>query len=375
MNSGQLARNRAAGSVAMPLLATVVLTWACASPPRPTVLSQVDAVRQTDATHDAAKWAPQGYAQAEQHRTLAENEWKRGKIAASQIAAERALAGYEQTQALARVARAERQLAQAEYQVGESQKSLAQLDAKQKQVAAEQADLEMQIKVEQDAEALASPSPASPERELARRETARALSAQARLLCAAARLLAAPAESLDSKFSGLDSLDEQLKKGRVPAPIDVAIRLRAECLHEVVLVRRPKIASQPQGTAGDELFVKLSSGHFLPSRDDRGVAVTFHDAFSANTMAPTALAELRRLEPIIKEQNTTPLLVVVHGAHDNPSLDEARGKSAVEALKQLGASVIDVRPVGDHLPLLDRRTPGADGRNERLEVVFVVPAS
>jgi hypothetical protein len=375
MNPSRVARSRVFCSGPMISLATVALTWACASPPRPNILSQVDAVRQTQATRDAAQMAPQGFAQAEQHRLVSENQWKSGKIASSQIAAERALAGYEQTQVLARVVRAERQLAQAQHQVDESQKSLAQLEAKQKQVAAEQADLEMQMKVEQDAETLASPSPASPERELARRETARALSAQARLLCAAARLLAAPAESLDSKFSGLDTLDDQLKKARVPAPIDVAIRLRAECLHELVLVRRPKIMSQPQGTAGDELFVKLSSSHFSPSRDDRGVAVTFHDAFAANGIAPAALVELQRLGPIVKEQKATPLLVVIHGAHSNPSRDEARGKAAADVLRQLGATAIDLRSVGDQLPLLERRTPGADSRNERLEVVFVIPAN
>jgi hypothetical protein len=335
----------------------------------------VDAVRQTNATREAAQAAPQGFAQAEQHREAAEAAWKNGATASSQIAAERALAGYEHTQVLARVARAERELAQAQAQVAESQKALAQLETKQKQVAAEATDLELQIKVEQEAQALAPPTPATPEREAARRDAARTTSAQARLLCASARLLAAPEDSVNAKYAQLDNLDEQLKKGRIPAPIDVAIKLRSECLHEVVLARRPKVIEQPQATAGDELFVALSSSHYAPSRDDRGIAITLHEAFVASGLSPSARAELARLGPIVQTHKSIPVLVVVHGRSDNPRVNEARGKAAADLLRQLGCTQIDARQVGDQLPLLDRREPDAEQRNERLEILFVIPAN
>ena len=356
-------------------LLPIALALSCSTPTRPAILSQLDAVRQTDAVKEAADYVPQGEAQAEQYREAAERQWKQGKIASSQIEAERALAAYDRTRTLARIVRTERDLATVQLQLEESQKALQQLVVKQKQVAAEQADLEMQLKVERDAELLASPLPASPAREAARREVARALSAQGRLLCASARLLSPAPEPFDAKFKELDALDEQLRKERVPAPIDVATNLRADCLHELVEIRRPKITSNPEGTAGDELFVKLSTARFMPSRDDRGIAVTFHEAFSGNDLAPAARSEIKRLEPIVKEQVAIPLLIVVHGARSNLVRDEARGRAVAQALKQLGASKTDVRIAGDRLPLLDRDIPGANRRNERLEIVFVIPAT
>ena len=352
-----------------------VFGLACSKPTRPAILSQLDAVRQTSAIAEAASFAPEGNAQAEQFRATAEREWQEGHIASSQIAAERAMAAYERTRTLARIVRTERDLASSQYQLDESKKALRQLEARQKQVAAEQTDLEMQLKVERDAELLASPLPASPAREAARREAARALSAQGRLLCASARLLSSSPELFESKFKELDTLDEQLKKERVPAPIDVASNLRADCLHELVEIRRPKIASNPQGTAGDELFVKLSAAQFMPTRDDRGIAITLHEAFQGNDLAPVARSAIGRLEPIVKEQAAIPLLVVVHGARSNASRDEARGRAAAEILRKLGAARTDIRIAGDRLPLLERSAPGAAKRNERLEIVFVIPAT
>jgi len=355
--------------------AVALLAISCSQPSRPAVLTQMDAVRQTPAISEAAALAPQGHAQAEQLRQTAEREWKDGHLASSQIAAERALAAYERTRTLARIVRAERELADTQNQLNESNKALAQLELRQKQAAAEQVDLELQLKVERDAEQLAALSPSNPAREAARREVARALSTQGRLLCASARLLSAPAAPMEALFKQLDGLDEQLAKGRAPAPIDVATRLRAECLHEVVEVRRHKIASNPQGTAGDELFVKLSSAELSPSRDERGIAVTLSEAFSGNALTPEARAVLKRMAPIVKEQSSVPVLVVVHGANNNAARDESRGREALKVVEQMGASKTDLRIAGDRLPLLDRSAAGAAKRNERLELVFVIPAT
>jgi len=184
-----------------------VMLLSCAKQPRPAVLSELDAVRQTQAAVEAAAFAPQSYAEAEGLRDTAEREWQAGHAASSQIAAERALSAYERTRTLARIVRTERDLVQTQFQLKESKAALSQLEARQKQVAAEQADLEMQLKVERDAEQLAAPSPTNPAREAARREVARALSAQGRLLCASARLLSAPLERIEAKYKQLDQLD------------------------------------------------------------------------------------------------------------------------------------------------------------------------
>lgn len=352
-----------------------VMLLSCAKQPRPAVLSELDAVRQTQAAVEAAAFAPQSYAEAEGLRDTAEREWQAGHAASSQIAAERALSAYERTRTLARIVRTERDLVQTQFQLKESKAALSQLEARQKQVAAEQADLEMQLKVERDAEQLAAPSPTNPAREAARREVARALSAQGRLLCASARLLSAPLERIEAKYKQLDQLDEQLAKQGVPTPIDIATRLRSECLQQLVQVRRPQIAANPQGTAGDELFVKLSMADLTPSRDDRGIAVTVPDAFVGEGLSANAKASLKRLEPIIKAESAIALLVVVHAPNGNASRDEARGRKVVAELAQMGASKTDLRVAGDRLPLVERSLPGAAKRNERLELVFVIPAT
>ena len=357
------------------ILLLPLLAIGCSKPARPAILTQLDAVRQTPAISEAAALAPQGNAQAEQLREAAEREWQDGRTASAQIAAERALAAYDRTRTLARIVRGERDLADAQNQLVESKKALSELEVRQKQVATEQTDLELQLKVERDAEQLASPTPSSPAREAARREVARALGTQGRLLCAAARLLSAPAGPIDAKFKELDALDAQLAKERVPTPIDVAIRLRAECLHELVEIRRPKIAANPQGTAGDELFVKLSSAELTPTRDERGIAVTLKEAFSGNGLTPESRAALTRLQPILKEHATVPVLVIVHSAKSNTARDQVRGREATKVIEQLGASKVEFSVAGDRLPLLDRSAPGAVKRNERLEVVFVIPAT
>jgi hypothetical protein len=188
-------------------------------------------------------------------------------------------------------------------------------------------------------------------------------------------LLAAPAESIEAKFKELDALDEQLAKERVPAPIDVATRLRADCLRELVEVRRARTATNPQGTTGDEFFVKLSTAELLPSRDDRGISVTVRDAFSGSGLSAHAHTELKKLEAILKGEASLSVLVVIHGANSNLTRDGARGREAVAVLKQMGASKTDMQIAGDRLPLVERGKPGAVERNERLEVVFLVPAT
>jgi hypothetical protein len=344
----------------------------CAHPARPPIFSQLDATRNTDAVRQAARLAPQGYARAEQLRHEAERHWDVGHTASAQVNAERAMAAYDHSRTLVRIVRAERTLAEALAQVGKLQQALGMLQAQQKQAAAEQVDFEAQLKVERDAEQLANLQPASPEREAARREASRALAAQGRLLCAAARLLSETPAQFETQFKELDELDAELERQPVPTPIDTALRLRAGCLRAVTEIRRPKLAAMPQGTAGDELFVKLSAAHFEPSRDDRGVAVTLHDAFSGHDLTPATRSEIARLS---KEYAALAVLVVVHAARNNASRDALRGRSAAEAMRQSGFERSEVSCVGDRLPLLARGQSADARRNERLEIVFVLPAS
>src|SRR4029434_3356718 len=110
---------------------------------------------------------------------------------------------------------------------------------KQRRVSAEADDLEMRIKVAEDALPLAPNAAGSPEREKARLETARTLVSQARLLCTATRLLDAKREGLGADLDKLTQVEKTLAGTPKAAPIDTAIQLRSTCLKQLTLARRP----------------------------------------------------------------------------------------------------------------------------------------
>jgi HEPN domain-containing protein len=343
----------------------------CATPSRPQVMTEVDRTRQGQAVLDARQTAPQAYARAELFRQHAEQAFQSGDQPSAQIWSEQALAAYLRATVEARLTRAENRLAEARVLEKQQSERLVQLDAEQQRLAAEAADLELRFKVARDAEPLAKNEPASPEREKARREAARAIVTQGSLLCVAARLVEPQRSALAPL---LDKADELRKKLAAPgpAPIDDATALRADCLRELTLARRPRAQQSPALGESDALLSELSRADFLPFRDDRGVVVTLHAPREGGKLSRKASDKLGELGRVAKAHPEFPVLVVSHDARAGAK-DDGGSAEAVEALKAAGASRIEARSAGNSTPVVPPERPGASTRNERLEVIFVSP--
>jgi flagellar motor protein MotB len=356
--------------------ALLVVAIACASTPRPPVLSEADAVRGTPAAAEARSLAPQAFAKAERILEQARAAHDQGSPASAQILGEHALAGYGHAFVLARLAKAEQRMGEAELALRKAKSELAALDEKQRFVAAEADDLEKRVRMLEDALPLAPNVQASPEREKARLEAARAMASQARLLCLAARLLEPNASGLADSVGKLDALDQELAKTQAPVPIDEAIRMRSACLKHLTLVRRDRSRSAPAAGLADALLAELSrAGDLLPFRDDRGVVVVLRGSFTGAGATPSKeLAErLALLGRVAKAHPEFPVLVVVHSAKGRSAADEQRAKTVADALRQAGAKSVETHAAGSAQPVAAPDRAGAASRNQRLEIVFVAP--
>jgi HEPN domain-containing protein len=343
----------------------------CATPSRPQVMTEVDRTREGQAALDARKTAPQAYARAELFRQRAEQAFQDGDLPSAQIWSEQALAAYLRASVEARLTRAESRLAEARVLEKQQSERLAQLEVEQQRLAAEAADLELRFKVARDAEPLAKNEPASPEREKARREAARAIVTQGSLLCVAARLVEPNRAALGPLLSKVDELRGKLT-GSGPTPIDDATALRADCLRELTLARRPRAQQNPSLGESDALLSELSRADFLPFRDDRGVVVTLHAPREGGKLSPKLSDKLAELGRIAKAHPEFPVLVVSHDARAGAK-DDGVATQALEALKTAGASRVEARSAGITTPVVPPDRPGGAARNERLEVIFVSP--
>jgi hypothetical protein len=351
----------------------LLLSLACATPARLEIMSEVDRTRQGQAVVDAQRSAPQAYARAELLRQRSDQAFADGDLVSAQILAERAMAAYLRATIEARLTKAEARLAEASVLEQKQAERLAQLSAEQQRLSAEAADLELRVKVARDAEPLAKNEPASPEREKARREAARAIVTQGSLLCVAARLVEPGRSSLAPLLGKADELRAKLDTA-APAPVDDATALRSDCRRELTLARRPRAQANPSRGESDALLAELSRADFLPFRDDRGVIVTLRGVREGGKLAAKAAEKLADLGRVAKQHPDFPVLVVAHDARAGGKDDGLAGQ-AVEALKAAGAARIEARSAGSTSPVVPPDRNGAAARNERLEIVFVSPGS
>jgi hypothetical protein len=350
------------------------LLLSCAHAPRPAVMSDVDAAAVGAQARQSADLSPQAYAHAQDLKRRAEQAYDGGDTASAQILSENALAAYSHAFVLARLARAEQALTRAKADLGKAKSELSDLDEKQKRVSAEADNLEMRIKVAQDALPLAPNAPASAEREKARLEASRALASQARLLCIATRLLDPKAPDVAADSEKLATLEKTLAQPPKVTPIDEARSLRAACLKHLTLARRPKALAEPASGAADALLAELGkSGELYPFRDDRGVVVTVRGIFATNG-ALTAEGEkiLEMLGHVAKAHPEFPVMVVVHFGRNADG--DKRGKAVADALGRAGAAKVEMTNVGSNQPVVDPGRPGSAARNDRVEIVFVAPS-
>ena len=354
------------------VLLAAALVLSCASAPRPRIMADVDAAAKGAQAEESRLLAPQAWAAAEAMKARAEAAHQGGDPASAQIASEHALAAYSRAFVLARLARAERALEKASRDLAQAKTALADIDEKHKRVAAEAADLELRIRVAEDALPLAPNGPAGPEREKARLDAARALASQARLLCVATRLLDPNKGGVGTELDKLTELDRTLAGTPKATPIDAAIAARSSCLRLLTEARRPAAQASPAAGLADALFSELSRvGSLHPFRDDRGVVVTLRGLFDAKgALTAEGKRVLESLGRAAKAHPTFPVLVVAHGRGG----DDTRKKAVADALTSAGAGRIETASAGNAQPVVDPARPGSGPRNERFEIVFVAPA-
>lgn len=357
------------------VLALVALV-SCASTPRPQVMKDASSSRSAPAVEQAKRLAPQAHARAELLYKKAEQALDDDDTAGAQILSEQALAAYGRAVLQARLVQAEARRAETQARLAEAEKVLQALDEQHKRALLEAEALELRAKVIRDALPLPVNTPASPERERARLDAARSLATQAKLLCLSARLLAPAHEGVTAGLAKVDGLQQRLSAKPASVPIDEATALRAQCLKELTLVRRPETQKNPAAGKADRLLAELSSGDWLPFRDDRGVVVTLRGAFKGDKLEASSEQRLAELGRVARAHPEFPVLVVVHAARGEAvSASHKRAERVAEAVRRAGAARVEAQGVGSAQPVLPPSRPGAAERNERVEVVFVAPAS
>jgi hypothetical protein len=129
--------------------------------------------------------------------------------------------------------------------------------------------------------------------------------------------------------------------------------------------------------AADTLLSELSAaGSWAPSRDERGVVVTLHEAFHGDGLTDEGGARLKDLGRVAAAHPSFGIEVVVHDAQPRTAKDQTdahRADAAVQALVAGGAAATKVKSelAGTLEPLVDPSDAKGRARNERLEVTFV----
>jgi hypothetical protein len=356
--------------------ATLWLVCACASPPKPTILTEIDAIRDNGSTHQTRELVPQAAARAEKLRADAHAAWQKGQTASSEILGERAIVAYSDARELGRIVRVEQRVLETKAAVHEAELGLLKLEADQKKAAAEAADLEAQLRVEREAEIPADPKASTPDREQARLVAAKTAISQARLLCVSAKLLGGPdspkGTEVTAALSEIDAVQTKLATNKPPVSIRDAMGARSRCQLLLAEVRRPTRMSSPTSEKSDQLFVELAEAGYAPSRDDRGIVVTFNDAFAGDGLDKKLLPKVADLGRLAQSHDQTPLLIVTHSKQGDPkATDRQRGDAVAGKLREGGVKNLQVEAVGGRLPIALDSDLGAARRNERLEVIFV----
>ncbi|HZU84630.1 MAG TPA: hypothetical protein VE987_16990 [Polyangiaceae bacterium] len=336
-------------------------------------LDEMDRVRASPGAREGAQLAPEAYARAELERDAARQAHASGDDVAAVLHAQRAVAAYGHALAIARLARATADLADAQKALDDATVQEQALEASRAKLDRDTEELEQRVRLARERSLPAASEAATPEREAARAVAARSLGVQARLLCGAARLIAPDAAGLPDAVADVSALDQRLTKNVRPAPIDDATRVRARCLD--ILTRSRRGAGNDAG-ANDALLAELSAaGGWDPARDERGVAVTLRDAFQGSELSGGAEAKLKDLGRVGASHPGFGIQVVVHDAQAplGDAVDAKRADAAVRALVAGGAAAarIDAELAGARVPVADPSDARTRARNERLEIVFV----
>lgn len=352
---------------------------ACGAGPLPVPVSQAQAVSESKAAAQAKALAPQAFAEAEQLRAEAEFLHTEGRKSESSAAGEQSLAAYNEAFALSQMSEAEERLSRAQVEKDAAAQELKRLDLLQSQVEKDAEAFEMQARVVMDTEPVKDVDQPTAARIEARRLAAKHLAAEAGLLCLGAELLTRSTDSLKDTRAQLTTLDRELAVGSVKVDLfPRAADLRAACLQELTLARRPVAQKAPQSFESDALFTSISeAGKFMVYRDDRGVVINVGQPLapgSTTQLSDFAVEALTFLGATAKHYKNYPLLLVVHTKkRGEEKRAAALGELAQAALLSAGAPRCTVRSVDNAQPVVHASVQGGNEKNERLEVVFVTP--
>jgi hypothetical protein len=355
---------------------------------RVAAMDDVERVRAGADAQEGAKEAPEAYARAEQERRISIAAHAAGDDVAATLHAQRALAAYTHALVVGRLARAATEQADAQKALDDTTTQAQTVDASRAKLEHDAQDLEQRLRIARDRLMPAASATAPADREAARQVAVRSMAVEARLLCDAAQLVASDATGnagLADAMTDLGKLEDRLSRGASPAPIDDAARARARCLD--VLTRARRTTGDDAGAA-DTLLAELSaSGGWAPARDERGVVVTLHDAFQGAALSTDAASRLKELGRVAAAHPGFAVQVVVHDAQPAPAAskggggakdptDTKRADAATQALVAGGAASgkLQTELAGGRAPLVDPADAKARGRNERLDVVFIVSA-
>ncbi len=359
------------------MLGATIASVACSPAPLPPAVSQADAVSTSKAADDAEKFAPQAHAAAEKLRAEAKWLHSEGRLDEADAAGEQAIAAYNEAFALARTARAEERIEIARARRDAAAKELARLDQLHLEIAAEADEFEMRARVHLDKEAVADVDQLSPDRASARRTAAKYLAAEARLLCLAADLLSPNATGLDEAKKSTLEVDKDLSVGSINKDLyPRAAAVRSDCLEILTSARRKRTKEAPQAADSDRLLAALTeTGQVFAFRDDRGIVVNIGKPVdSSGALSDQAAKILKLLAGTAKAHPDFPLLLVAHTARSAQEKEaEAMLAAARKALEDSGARPHSTQSILGAQPVVSSSLRGADEKNERLEIVFVVP--
>lgn len=357
--------------------ALLVLPAACSPAPLPPKVAQADAVAGSKSAVDAETFAPQAHAAAEKLRAEAKWLHSEGRLDEAAAAGEQAIAAYNEAFALARAARAEERIQTAKAERDEAARELGRLDQLETEIAAEANEFEMRARIALDKEETKDVDQLTPDRAAARRTAAKHLAAEARLLCLSAEVLNKDAEGLKAAKDSAFEIDKELSVGSVAQDLyPRSAAARARCLETLTHTRRGAIKKAPQSAASDRLLASLTeTGQVFAFRDDRGIVVNIgRPVGDQGRLSDSAEKILKLLAGTAKAHQDFPLLLVAHTARGGQENEAAAMLSAASAaLTGAGAKVASVDQVLGAQPVVSASLRGAAEKNERLEVVFVVP--
>lgn len=306
-----------------------------------------------------------------------------GDEVTASLRAQRAIAAIQRAYAAARLARAVREETDATDTARKHEAALRALGHERARADADVDTLEKKLHVAREAALPAESGRTDTGRAVARLRAATTLTAEAALLCGAARLIAPQAKALADADAALADAEAAIagkprSADRPKEPIDVAAVARVKCLAALSAART---AGRDKAEDPDVLFSELSAEAAQkappgpsPTRDERGVVLTLHDAFRGTDLTDTATASLTAAARVARAHPQVLVQVVVHEVDASAASTSGRKvEAALSALERGGVPRAHLRgeSAGARIAIVASNDTARRAKNARVDVVFV----